>query len=155
MPSAPRWQRERPDIRASDAERERVVSFLRDQAAEGRLTPDELDERVGRAYAALTRGELQRLVRDLPDPPFRRPAVVRAPRSRERGFVVAGLAGFALLRLPALALLVVWTALALTIALIAVIAVLAVALGPVIALILLAVVALRRRHGRYGAMRFR
>ena len=33
MPSAPRWQPERPEIRASDAERERVVSFLRDKTA--------------------------------------------------------------------------------------------------------------------------
>jgi hypothetical protein len=152
MPSAPRWQIERPDIRASDGERERVVSYLRDKTAEGRLTHDELDERVGRAYAAVTRGELHRLVRDLPDPPFRTP-VHRRPR---RGVVIAGVAGLAAFRMvPALAMLLVWTALAVTIALVALIAVLAVTLGPLVALFVLAVVALRRRHGRCGALRFR
>ena len=153
MPSAPRWPPERPEIRASDAERERVVSFLRDKTAEGRLTADELDQRVGRAYAAVTRGELQRLVRDLPDPPLSRRA---APsRRHHRGVVIAGMAGFAALRLPGLALLLVWTALALTIALVALLAVLAATLGPLIALFVLAVVALRRRTGRCGAVRYR
>ena len=152
MPSAPRWQPERPEIRASDAERERVVSFLRDKTAEGRLTADELDERVGRAYAAVTRGDLQRLVRDLPDPPLRR----RTPaRRRSRGVVIAGMAGFAALRVPGLALLVVWTALALTIVMVALLAVLAVTVGPLIALVVLTLVALRRRSGRYGALRYR
>jgi hypothetical protein len=153
MPSAPRWQPERSEIRASDAERERVVSFLRDKTAEGRLTADELDERVGRAYAAVTRGELRRLVRDLPDPPFG----ARLSRSRrpQRG-VVVGVAALAAFRMvPALALLFVWTALALTIALIAIIAVLAAAVGPLIALVVLALVALRRRAGRYRAVGLR
>jgi Domain of unknown function (DUF1707) len=160
MPSAPRWQAERPDIRASDAERERVVSFLRDKTAEGRLTADELDERVGRAYAAVTRGELHRLVRDLPDPPVRRRVErYRRPdeRSRRRlhGIAVIGIAGLVAMRLPGLALVLVWTAVAFTIALVALIAVLAVTLGPLIALVVLAVVALRRRHGRCGALRLR
>jgi hypothetical protein len=152
MPSAPRWQPERPEIRASDAERERIVSFLRDQAAEGRLSADELDERVGRAYTALTRGELSRLVRDLPDPPFR--THVQRRGTRPRGLAIAGIAGLAALRLPVLALALVWTAVALTVALIAVVAVLAVALGPPIALLVLAVLALRRRHGRYRPVGF-
>jgi hypothetical protein len=153
MPSAPRWQPDRTEIRASDAERERVVSFLRDKTAEGRLTADELDDRVGRAYRAVSRAELQRLVRDLPDPPLgRHPA---RSRRRHRGVVVAGMAGFAALRLPGLALLVVWTALALTIVMVALLAVLAVTLGPLIALFVLFVVALRRRAGRYGALRYR
>jgi len=152
MPSAPRWQPERPEIRASDAERERIVSFLRDQAAEGRLSADELDERVGRAYGALTRGELSRLVRDLPDPPFR--TRVQRARTRPRGLAIAGIAGLAALRLPVLALALVWTAVALTVALIAVVAVIAVALGPPIALLVLAVLALRRRHGRYHPVGF-
>jgi Domain of unknown function (DUF1707) len=153
MPSAPRWHPERPEIRASDAERERVVAFLRDKTAEGRLTADELDERVGRAYAAITREELQRLVRDLPSPPLR-PRDARA-RRRHRGVVIAGMAGFAALRVPGLALLVVWTALAVTIVMVALLAVLAVTLGPLIALFVLVMVALRRRAGRYGALRYR
>ena len=153
MPSAPRWQSERSDIRASDAERELVVSFLRDQTAEGRLTADELDERVGRAYAAVTRGELQRLVRDLPDPPLKRRATLA--RRRHRGIAVAGMAGFLALRVPALALLVIWTAVAVTILMVALVAVLAVTLGPLVALVVLTLIALRRRAGRYGALRYR
>jgi hypothetical protein len=43
-------QRSHPELRASDAERERVAVFLRDQAAVGRLTADELEERVDAAY---------------------------------------------------------------------------------------------------------
>jgi DUF1707 SHOCT-like domain len=152
MPSAPRWQREQPEIRASDAERERVVAFLRDKAAEGRLTPDELDERVGHAYASVTRGELRRLVRDLPDPPFRSRALAsRRPRS---ALPVLAIGGLAALRLPALLWVLAWSAIAVTVTLIAIIAVIAVALGPFIALFVLAILAMRRRHGRYGAMRF-
>jgi len=52
--------------RASDAEREQVVARLRDACAEGRLTADELAERVSRAYAARVIAELEELTRDLP-----------------------------------------------------------------------------------------
>ena len=65
------------DVRASDAERERVVGLLRDHAAEGRLDADELAERVGRAYSAATRSELAALTSDLP-------AINPAPPPRER-----------------------------------------------------------------------
>lgn len=54
-------------ILASDAERERSVSTLRDAVAEGRLTLEEFSERVELAYAARTDVELSRLVRDLPE----------------------------------------------------------------------------------------
>ena len=54
-----------PDIRATDADRERTVTVLRTSVANGQLTVDELDERVEAAYAAKTRGELERLVEDL------------------------------------------------------------------------------------------
>jgi hypothetical protein len=165
MSSARRWQPEPPDLRASDAERERVVAFLRDNAAEGRLTADELEERVGRAYAAVTRGQLARLVRDLPRPPAgtafqrrprrhvaidRRPGPVGALR-RPVGFVLIALAALAALRLPGLALLLVWTGFAVTLALVAVVAVLALALSPVIALVVLGIVAVRRRAMRSWA----
>lgn len=53
-------------IRASDAEREAVVQRLSEQAASGRLTLDELEQRVSSAYAATTRGELEKLTADLP-----------------------------------------------------------------------------------------
>jgi hypothetical protein len=55
------------DVLASDRERERAVVLLRDGGAEGRLTPEELEERVERALAARTRGELASVVGDLPD----------------------------------------------------------------------------------------
>ena len=56
-----------PDIRATDADRERTVTVLRTSGANGQLTVDELDERVEAAYGARTRGELERLVEDLGD----------------------------------------------------------------------------------------
>ena len=52
--------------RASDAEREAVVARLRDAAGEGRLTVEELDERIDAAYAARTLDELEPLTADLP-----------------------------------------------------------------------------------------
>jgi hypothetical protein len=55
-----------PDLRASDAERERTVARLRDHALAGRLTVDELDERCASAYSARTVGELAGLLADLP-----------------------------------------------------------------------------------------
>ncbi len=61
-------------LRVSDAEREAVAERLRQATAEGRLTPEELEERLGRALGALTRGELDAVVADLP-----------APRRRPRG----------------------------------------------------------------------
>ncbi|HZR50374.1 MAG TPA: DUF1707 domain-containing protein [Streptosporangiaceae bacterium] len=51
---------------ASSADRERAVDVLRAGFAEGRLTQDEFDERVARAYASRTYGELGILVADLP-----------------------------------------------------------------------------------------
>lgn len=48
-----------PEVRASDAEREHAVDVLRHAATEGQLTMAELDERVGDAYEARTRGELE------------------------------------------------------------------------------------------------
>jgi hypothetical protein len=53
-------------IRASDADRERLVEVLKDGFAEGRLTQDEYNFRLERAYAARTYGELGALVADLP-----------------------------------------------------------------------------------------
>jgi DUF1707 SHOCT-like domain len=58
----------RSQLRASDADRERVVGLLGDHAAAGRLTPDELEQRLDRAFAARTGGDLTDLVRDLPVP---------------------------------------------------------------------------------------
>jgi DUF1707 SHOCT-like domain len=55
---------------AGSADRERAVGVLRAAFTEGRLTQDELDDRVGRAYAARTYGDLWALVADLPAGPL-------------------------------------------------------------------------------------
>jgi hypothetical protein len=55
-------------LRASDADRERVIGRLRDHFAEGRLTHDELDERITAALNARTFGDLRVLMADLPEP---------------------------------------------------------------------------------------
>ena len=56
---------ELPQLRASDAERERAAETLRRAAGLGRLTMEELDERLQDAYAAQTRAELEQLVADV------------------------------------------------------------------------------------------
>ncbi|MFZ0040947.1 MAG: DUF1707 domain-containing protein [Solirubrobacteraceae bacterium] len=55
-----------PELRASDQEREAVAERLRSHHADGRLDTDELQERLGRCYAARTRGELAELLGDMP-----------------------------------------------------------------------------------------
>ncbi|GAQ54644.1 hypothetical protein a10_04458 [Streptomyces acidiscabies] len=56
------------DLRASDADRDRVADILRDALAEGRLTAEEHAERVEGVLAAKTVGELEVFVKDLPAP---------------------------------------------------------------------------------------
>jgi hypothetical protein len=65
------------DLLASDAERERAAEQLRTHAAAGRLDADELEQRLGLAFAARTRGDLAPLIADLP-------AVTSAPPRRPR-----------------------------------------------------------------------
>ncbi|MFJ9445359.1 DUF1707 domain-containing protein [Kitasatospora sp. NPDC101235] len=55
-----------PEMRASHADRDRVVELLRVAAGDGRLTSDELDQRVEAALSARTVGELAGLTADLP-----------------------------------------------------------------------------------------
>jgi Domain of unknown function (DUF1707) len=74
------------DLRASDDDRERAALRLRDAAADGRLTLEELADRVGAAYAARTHAELEQLTRDLP-------AASAAPARRARRKVVAVMSG--------------------------------------------------------------
>jgi hypothetical protein len=69
-----------PGTRASDAERERAAEALRRHHADGRLSTDELEERVGRAYAATTLGDLDGLFADLPR--LQSPDGERPPRPR-------------------------------------------------------------------------
>lgn len=55
-----------PEMRAGDADRERVAQVLRDAAGDGRLTLAELDERLDAVYAAKTYADLAPITRDLP-----------------------------------------------------------------------------------------
>jgi hypothetical protein len=98
---------DRPDMRASDAERQDVVERLRAGLDDGRLKMDEYVERMGRAYDAVTHGDLAPLCRDLPETTTRpaaqpvgpAPAPVPAPAPDHRGVFA---------RQPA-ALKVLWT----------------------------------------------
>jgi hypothetical protein len=56
------------DLRASDTDRERVVTMLAGAFADGRLTPDEHSERMSAALSARTLGELAVLTADLASP---------------------------------------------------------------------------------------
>jgi hypothetical protein len=55
-------------MRVSDADREQVAERLREHFAAGRLTSEELDERVTAALNAKTVGELRAVMADLPEP---------------------------------------------------------------------------------------
>ncbi|MBB1244973.1 DUF1707 and DUF2154 domain-containing protein [Streptomyces durbertensis] len=57
-----------PEMRASDADRERVAARLREGYAEGRLDVDEFEQRLAATYASRTYGDLEPLLRDLPLP---------------------------------------------------------------------------------------
>ncbi len=54
------------ELRVSDSERDATLTVLSQQAAAGRLTLDELEERAGLALAAKTRADLATVTRDLP-----------------------------------------------------------------------------------------
>ena len=64
--SEPGGEIARSELRASHDDRDRVVEMLRVSAGDGRLTAEELDERLEQAMTARTYGELARLVADLP-----------------------------------------------------------------------------------------
>jgi hypothetical protein len=66
------------EIRAADADRQAVADQLRAALDEGRLELHEYDERLQRAYAAKTYGELSALLADLP-------AAVPVPRRPDDG----------------------------------------------------------------------
>jgi hypothetical protein len=56
-----------PRMRAGTADRQAAVDGLTRHFTEGRLNPDEFDERVGTAYAAIYLDELPELFADLPE----------------------------------------------------------------------------------------
>lgn len=53
-------------MRVADADREQLIDELREHAGAGRLTAEELEERVGAAYSATTRADVDALRADLP-----------------------------------------------------------------------------------------
>lgn len=67
---------DRRHLRVSDADREQAAEVLRQAAGDGRITFDELDDRLGAAYAARTYGELGEVTADLPAPGQASPAPV-------------------------------------------------------------------------------
>jgi Domain of unknown function (DUF1707) len=93
-----------PQVRIGDAERQEAARQLEQHFAEGRLTWEELDERLQTAYAARVTAELTPLFADLPDlpPPPAPPATVRSRGQQMIGqlssldmrvFVMLGLLG--------------------------------------------------------------
>ena len=74
----------RSELRASHEDRDRVVELLRVSAGDGRLTGDELDERLELAMTARTYGELAKLVADLPaDGSVASVPALQAPRAKD------------------------------------------------------------------------
>jgi hypothetical protein len=67
------------DVRASDAEREAVAAELRRHTVDGRLTIEEFLERLDEAFAAKTRRDLERVLRELPPSPPPSPVKAAAP----------------------------------------------------------------------------
>lgn len=138
------WSSPNAHLRCSDAEREQVAGFLRDRAAEGRLTPEELDDRVGCAYRAVTMGDLHRLAADLPGSPFAMARLRRPTRDLRPGLVAIGVVALIAVLMPG-PLWLLWiggvaVALGLSIAVLA----LGLALGPFVLAGAAAVYALRR-----------
>ena len=144
------------ELRASDAERERVVTFLREHALLGRLDDDELEDRIGLAYAAVTVGDLERLIADLPRAarpttrPAPRPTYSRPVKRRSHTPALLGIGAIALACGGGAALIGVAVALVATL----VVAVLALsfALGPLLIVALLILAATRRRRGPRPSM---
>jgi hypothetical protein len=77
-----------PDVRASDADRDKAAEVLREAMAQGRLDLGELEERLTTVYQAKTYAELAVAIRDLPRAYGAAYAAdSRAPRRRVIGFM--------------------------------------------------------------------
>jgi len=77
----------RPAIRASDADREAVVTQLQAAVGEGRIDLDEFGQRASAAYRAVTTAELDALLADLPAPASAVPAVGEIVGERVSGAI--------------------------------------------------------------------
>jgi hypothetical protein len=87
-------QKRDTELRIGDAERDQVTTALHDHFAAGRLSRDELDERLDSTLSAKTRGDLRKVTWDLPGealttPPQQMPdpAMMGPPRMRPKIFV--------------------------------------------------------------------
>jgi len=74
------------DLRASDEQRDRAAQEIREHYAAGRLTDDELSDRVQAVYSARTEQELQKLLSDLPKLPAS-PAQQKAELAQRRSML--------------------------------------------------------------------
>jgi hypothetical protein len=85
-------------LRASDADRERIAEILRTGATEGRLDLSELDDRLRAVYAARTYAELEPLIVDLPMPSATPVGIDGVPprpgEAAKRGWALAVMSGF-------------------------------------------------------------
>jgi hypothetical protein len=97
-----------PPLKASDADREAVVTALSEHFQAGRLTTEELDERTGRALAGRTLDDLAELTADLPARPLARPASAGKPAQREHRGLAPAVVAFAGVALVALVLGAAW-----------------------------------------------
>lgn len=86
------------DLRIGDAERDAAMAQLREHFAAGRLTFDELTERIDIALTAKTQRQLDRLMADLPRPPRvnRTEDALPAPATDAGRFLVFAMLLFAL-----------------------------------------------------------
>ncbi|WP_037862007.1 DUF1707 SHOCT-like domain-containing protein [Streptomyces sp. NRRL S-340] len=76
------------ELRASDADRDRIADMLRDALAEGRLTADEHAERVEGVLNAKTVGELEVFIQDLPAAHRSRTSAAYAPNRPDDGEIL-------------------------------------------------------------------
>jgi hypothetical protein len=79
----------RPDLRVGDAERESTATALREHYAVGRLSTDELNERLDAAFSATTHGQLEQVTHDLPHIQLAPAVPPPAVPSRRAGAAVA------------------------------------------------------------------
>ncbi|MGW4483774.1 DUF1707 SHOCT-like domain-containing protein [Amycolatopsis sp. NPDC004368] len=107
-------------LRASDGDRERVAATIQSAGSEGRLTLEEVEERLGAVYATRYVDELGTLTTDLPRPvaarrpgagwPLTRAALREHPALRIHAAVVAVLAVLLIVRWAVLGVGFFWPA---------------------------------------------
>ena len=88
------YEPSKPDLRASDSDREAAVERIRVAGMEGRLDSEELEQRIATAYAARWCSELDSLTLDVTPPTARlapAPLVFERPARRVNGLAIASL----------------------------------------------------------------